>query len=248
MEAVANPAHTSDLFFVADGTGGHAFADTLEQHQKNVRAGDRSRRTPRTGSRRTPPPAGRRAARRFAAPDKRMARLSRRADPTGLKFGALGAIDEPEASGGMAPGRDALGAGALLASKLAKLGASRKARGAARRRRRAVRGQDRRQVDRGSRRRREGVNDQPALRQAPARTTPPRRRRRCRPIRYRRPRSPTRSARDARYGRDAPAADELVADAPERRLQRRRIPARAAGVRRLRRHRASILCSTRPTI
>jgi len=36
MEAVANPAHTSDLFFVADGTGGHAFADTLEQHQKNV--------------------------------------------------------------------------------------------------------------------------------------------------------------------------------------------------------------------
>jgi UPF0755 protein len=36
MEAVANPARTSDLFFVADGTGGHAFADTLEQHQKNV--------------------------------------------------------------------------------------------------------------------------------------------------------------------------------------------------------------------
>jgi UPF0755 protein len=36
MEAVANPARSSDLFFVADGTGGHAFADTLEQHQKNV--------------------------------------------------------------------------------------------------------------------------------------------------------------------------------------------------------------------
>jgi UPF0755 protein len=36
MEAVANPSHTSDLFFVADGTGGHAFADTLDQHQKNV--------------------------------------------------------------------------------------------------------------------------------------------------------------------------------------------------------------------
>jgi UPF0755 protein len=36
MEAVANPLHTQDLFFVADGTGGHAFADTLDQHQKNV--------------------------------------------------------------------------------------------------------------------------------------------------------------------------------------------------------------------
>jgi UPF0755 protein len=36
MEAVANPSHTPDLFFVADGTGGHAFADTLDQHQKNV--------------------------------------------------------------------------------------------------------------------------------------------------------------------------------------------------------------------
>jgi UPF0755 protein len=36
MEAVANPMHTTDLFFVADGTGGHAFADTLDQHQKNV--------------------------------------------------------------------------------------------------------------------------------------------------------------------------------------------------------------------
>lgn len=36
MEAVANPMHTQDLYFVADGTGGHAFADTLDQHQKNV--------------------------------------------------------------------------------------------------------------------------------------------------------------------------------------------------------------------
>ena len=36
MEAVANPARTHDLFFVADGTGGHAFAETLDQHTKNV--------------------------------------------------------------------------------------------------------------------------------------------------------------------------------------------------------------------
>ena len=36
LEAVANPARTKDLYFVADGTGGHAFAETLEQHQRNV--------------------------------------------------------------------------------------------------------------------------------------------------------------------------------------------------------------------
>ncbi|MGQ3353818.1 MAG: endolytic transglycosylase MltG [Phreatobacter sp.] len=36
MEAVANPVRHRDLFFVADGTGGHVFAETLEQHNRNV--------------------------------------------------------------------------------------------------------------------------------------------------------------------------------------------------------------------
>lgn len=36
LEAVANPSRTSDLYFVADGTGGHVFAETLEQHEHNV--------------------------------------------------------------------------------------------------------------------------------------------------------------------------------------------------------------------
>jgi UPF0755 protein len=36
MEAVANPSRTRDLYFVADGTGGHAFAETLDQHNRNV--------------------------------------------------------------------------------------------------------------------------------------------------------------------------------------------------------------------
>ena len=36
IEAVLNPAATDDLFFVADGAGGHAFARTLEDHNRNV--------------------------------------------------------------------------------------------------------------------------------------------------------------------------------------------------------------------
>lgn len=38
LKAVANPAETDALFFVADGTGGHAFAVTYDEHQKNVAA------------------------------------------------------------------------------------------------------------------------------------------------------------------------------------------------------------------
>jgi len=36
MEAVVNHSRTKDLYFVADGSGGHAFAETLEQHNRNV--------------------------------------------------------------------------------------------------------------------------------------------------------------------------------------------------------------------
>lgn len=36
IEAVLHPARTEDLYFVADGTGGHAFARTLDEHNANV--------------------------------------------------------------------------------------------------------------------------------------------------------------------------------------------------------------------
>lgn len=36
LAAVLHPAPTKALYFVADGTGGHVFANTLAEHQANV--------------------------------------------------------------------------------------------------------------------------------------------------------------------------------------------------------------------
>ena len=36
IEAALHPARSGDFYFVADGSGGHVFAQTYEQHQKNV--------------------------------------------------------------------------------------------------------------------------------------------------------------------------------------------------------------------
>ena len=49
IAAVLDPPHTNELYFVADGTGGAAFAATLEEHARNVarwRAIERNRQAP----------------------------------------------------------------------------------------------------------------------------------------------------------------------------------------------------------
>ncbi len=38
IAAVLQPMDTKDIYFVADGTGGHAFAETLTEHNRNVQA------------------------------------------------------------------------------------------------------------------------------------------------------------------------------------------------------------------
>jgi UPF0755 protein len=36
LVAVLNPPKTNELYFVADGSGGHVFASTYEEHERNV--------------------------------------------------------------------------------------------------------------------------------------------------------------------------------------------------------------------
>ena len=74
LEAAANPARTRDLFFVADGTGGHAFTETYDQHQKNVaklRAMEKQIQNDTVEPADDPPPAAaRRAGRRQPRPPR----------------------------------------------------------------------------------------------------------------------------------------------------------------------------------
>jgi len=49
LQAVINPAQTDALYFVADGTGGHVFAKTLKQHNRNVAKWRKFKRTQNGG-------------------------------------------------------------------------------------------------------------------------------------------------------------------------------------------------------
>lgn len=54
LEAVLNPADTKYLYFVADGSGGHAFASTLDEHNANVKKWRDQQATPDTAAPATP--------------------------------------------------------------------------------------------------------------------------------------------------------------------------------------------------
>lgn len=112
IEAVANPSRTQELYFVADGTGGHVFADSLDAHNRNVvrwrliekDARDKGAQpaADRAAPDEPPPPAA------TPAPGRRSDRGS---DRGGQVFGALGAFRPAGAApGGMglAPTSDGL--------------------------------------------------------------------------------------------------------------------------------------------
>ncbi|HXW19985.1 MAG TPA: endolytic transglycosylase MltG [Roseiarcus sp.] len=119
LEAAANPARTKELYFVADGTGGHAFAETLDQHLKNVDRWRQIEKDSKDSKDRLSPdllpslpaaaqPPGQPASQKKSALDL--------VDPN--IFGALGAFAAPKP----AP------AFAALSARLTKVGAERQAR------------------------------------------------------------------------------------------------------------------------
>ena len=112
MEAVANPLHTPDLYFVADGTGGHAFAATLDQHQKNVALWRQIEKD----------------AKDKLAPDATPIAPAAPGAPPPKVHGALEPVD-PKAFGALAPLAPAKPpAAGELAKRLARMGADRQTR------------------------------------------------------------------------------------------------------------------------
>jgi len=85
LEAVAHPAATDDLYFVADGTGGHVFANSLANHSRNVQQWrrieqDNKNKAGETPDRTTPgatPPATPKNDKRTEAPIGRLVNFAR---------------------------------------------------------------------------------------------------------------------------------------------------------------------------
>ena len=125
LEAVANPASGKDIFFVADGTGGHAFAETLDQHLKNVA---RWRQIEKDAKDKlapdvtpTPAPAATPGAPKHSELDPTDPNLYGAVTPQ--MYGAVAPVDEPKVYGPVQPSGDrALNESRELVAKLAKVG------------------------------------------------------------------------------------------------------------------------------
>ncbi len=99
LEATANPSRTRELFFVADGTGGHVFAESLEQHNRNV-VRWRQIEAQRGGASAT---AGEAAPAPAPLPEAARGEEGRALEPGLLRRGTSGTAQDGETSAGTTP-------------------------------------------------------------------------------------------------------------------------------------------------
>lgn len=105
LEAAANPLRTQDLYFVADGTGGHVFSETLDQHKGNVQRWRQIEKAAQDKQEQGAPPDGSSVPEAPApppAPQPTKERKSESADPLSI-FGALPASPEARQDAPAAP-------------------------------------------------------------------------------------------------------------------------------------------------
>lgn len=104
IEAVLNPANTKDLYFVADGSGGHVFSETLKDHNTNVqkwrvlekdaKAKAAAPASPPNDTPTTVPPAKTRAVVRTPPPSPPAKEKTKEAAPAEQKAAGKGASKE----------------------------------------------------------------------------------------------------------------------------------------------------------
>ncbi len=111
IEAALNPATTNDIYFVADGSGGHAFSETLKEHNSAVQKWREVERQAKAKAD-TAPEATKAAAAKTLEPDPDVAPIPARADDV------AGGVATGQTASGQATAAKASGATAADASAI----------------------------------------------------------------------------------------------------------------------------------
>ncbi|MGH6843144.1 MAG: endolytic transglycosylase MltG, partial [Methylocella sp.] len=119
LEAVANPSRTQDLYFVADGTGGHVFAETLDQHSRNVQRWRQIEKDARDKQEQPAPDTGKTAPETAPAATQPGAGQKSESGPSSI-YGSLPAsLDAPPSAAPARPSLSSAPAASAIANAMA---------------------------------------------------------------------------------------------------------------------------------